>query len=305
MPLRTWEYIGVPFDWGASKRGCRLGPDALRALEVIAALRAAGIAVQDGGNVSLPPVPPVDEAAGPANLNRLEQVAAMAAALAERVENALMLERFPVIIGGDHSIALGSIAGAARVVQPLGLLWIDAHGDFNDARTSPSGNIHGMPLSAVVGQGAPELNTLAGPAPKVLPEHAVLIGVRDLDVAEAPKLAGSGVVCYTAQAVHDRGMGPILAEALEIVTSGTAGFHCSFDVDSLDPAVIPGTGTRSPEGLTLDDGLAIIRACGAAPQCRSIELTELNPLLDHEGQSCRAVLALLIALAEVMAAVRV
>ncbi|MCG3151003.1 MAG: Arginase [bacterium] len=294
MPAaRTVEYIGVPFDWGASKRGCRLAPDALRALDLHTRLRAGGQEVLEGGNIALPRHTPAHVSTG--KLNHLPLVEAMALALAERVENALVLDRFPLIMGGDHSIALGSLAGASRVISPLGVLWIDAHGDFNDDLTSPSGNIHGMPLSSLVGMGPDILNVLAGPSPKIQPEHVALFGVRDLDVAEAPKLAASGVRVFPMTAIRKRGFDVALAEALEVVTTGTAGFACSFDIDGLEPEEMPGTGTRSPEGLSLAEGQQLLQAAAATGQLCALECTELNPLLDQEGITCRRTLELLLA----------
>lgn len=293
MPAPPVEFIGVPFDWGASKRGARVGPDAVRALGLIEQLRGQGLDIRDGGNVALPRLDSSTEA--PQNMNRWSEVRGMALAVAERVENALMEDRFPLAIGGDHSIALGTIAGAARVIAPLGLLWIDAHGDFNDHLTSPSGNLHGMPLSSVVGQGPALLNDLAGPSPKVRPEHAVLIGVRDLDAQEAPKLAASGVRAYNIDEIRSRGFDTILDEAIIIVSSGTTGFHCSFDVDALDPEVMPGTGTRSKNGLSLEEGIAILRRSVQSGHCRSIDITELNPLLDDEGITVKRTIELLLA----------
>jgi len=293
MPALSLEIIGVPFDWGASKRGARVGPDAVRALGLMEQLRALGLQVTDGGNVALPRTDPGGDP--PRNLNHWPEVRSMALAVAERIENALMEDRLPVVIGGDHSLALGTIAGAARVVSPLGLLWIDAHGDFNDDTTSPSGNIHGMPFSSVLGLGPALLNELAGPSPKVRPEHAALIGVRDLDKAEAPKLAASGVRAYGIDEIRSRGFGTILAEAIAIVTNGTAGFHCSFDIDALDPAAMPGTGTRAANGLSLEEGTAILQTSIRSGHCRSLDITELNPLLDAEGITVRRTIDLLLA----------
>lgn len=279
------ELIGAPLDWGASRRGCRLGPDALRALSLLQMVQEMGREIFDGGNVQLPPALPAGSPS--TGLNNEHAVVQTCEALAERVEAAMMGGRFPLVVGGDHSIAMGTLGGVARVVPNLGLIWVDAHADFNDSVTSPSKNIHGMPLAAIVGQSDAVLNEIAGVNPKVRPEKAVLLGVRDLDKLEIPKLHGSGLTVFTSWEIERRGIQAVVADALAVAGEGTDGVHLSFDLDSLNPLEMPGTGTTAAGGLTFREGSVLVNQVHASGRMVSFEVTELNPLLDLAGMSCR------------------
>ncbi|HYE77232.1 MAG TPA: arginase [bacterium] len=285
------ELIGAPLDWGASRRGCRLGPDALRALYLIPMAQDLGREMFDGGNVQLPPLPsgalPSSPPGSPPALNHEHAVVATCDGLAERVESAMVAGRFPLVVGGDHSIAMGTLGGVARVVKNLGLIWVDAHADFNDSTTSPSGNIHGMPLAAIVGQSDAVLNNIAGINPKVRPGRTVLLGVRDIDLLELPKLHSSGVTVFTSWEVERRGIQAVVADALEVAGEGTDGVHLSFDLDSLNPLEMPGTGTTAAGGLTFREASVLVNQLQGSGRLVSCEVTELNPLLDMAGTSCR------------------
>ncbi|MEO7995767.1 MAG: arginase, partial [bacterium] len=193
----------------------------------------------------------------------------------------------PLIVGGDHAIAMGTIGGAARVATRLGLIWVDAHADYNDSASSPSGNIHGMPLAAALGQADAILNDIAAVNPKVRAEDTVLIGVRDVDPGETVRLRASGITVFTSWDVETRGINAIAAEALDITTVNTDALHLSFDLDVLDPLEMPGTGTTSPGGMSYREGCVLVQTLYASGKVTSLEFTELNPLLDDAGRSCR------------------
>lgn len=278
--------IGVPIDLGAGRRGVDMGPSALRYAGLLGRLEALGHTVHDLGNLQ---VPIAETSAAPLEgerLRYLEPIAAVCAALAERVAECVAAGQLPLVLGGDHSLAIGSASGSARG-RTLGLLWIDAHGDFNTAETTRSGNIHGMPLAALTGRGHPLLTGLAGRTPAVRPEHVALVGVRDLDPLEREALRASGIHVATMHEIDRRGMAAVIEEAAAIVRRGTAGFHLSFDLDVVDPREAPGVGTPVFGGISRREAHLAMELLAEIGGICSLDLVEVNPILDERNATAQ------------------
>jgi arginase len=277
------QIIGVPMDLGASRRGVDMGPSAIRIARVGQRLEEIGHKVTDVGNVQVgiaEIVVPGEEKA-----RYLNQIAKTCTQLSKTVYEALKTQNIPLVLGGDHSIAVGTISGVSKFYseqsKSIGLIWIDAHADINTPETSISGNVHGMPLAAVLGHGATKLVNMAGHVPMVSPDKAVLIGIRDLDEAEKEMIRKVGIRAFTMREIDEIGLRKVMEEAIRIATNGTAGFHCSMDVDWLDPSVAPGVGTPVQGGGTYREGhLAMEMVCDSQKML-SLEVTEVNPVLDH------------------------
>jgi len=209
--------------------------------------------------------------------------------LASRTQQILDEGSTPLVYGGDHSIAMGTVAGVSAHFrarqEDFGMIWFDAHGDMNTPQSSPSGNIHGMPLAHLLGMGDPELAGIGGFAPKVKPEHVALVGLRDIDGGERKIIRDSGVHAYTMREIDERGIGAVVNEAIGFVTEGTAGFHLSFDVDGLDPDVAPGVGTPVPGGVDYREAHLLMECIADSGKLRSLEVVELNPVLDDRNRS--------------------
>jgi len=236
--------IGVPMDLGADRRGVDMGPSAIRYANLAEKLRSLGHEVSDLGQIHVPD--PDLHAPGDPRLKYLDQIVACSNALADTVAGSLKQGAVPIVLGGDHSIALGSISGAANARGPLGVIWFDAHGDFNSTDTSPSGNIHGMILAALAGFGDPQLVNVAGTGPHIRPEHIVIVGVRDLDEGERELMHRAGVHVRTMSDIDRRGIADVTAEAIRLATDGTRGLHVSFDMDVVDPTEAPRRRHASP-----------------------------------------------------------
>ncbi len=288
--------IGAPLDLGAGRRGVDMGPSAIRLARLDARLEALGYAVDDLGNVE------VDQAesrpVGRENARYLPEITASCRRLSKTVERALDEGRFPLVLGGDHSVAAGTVAGVAKHFRKrkrsLGLIWIDAHADMNTPETSPSGNVHGMPLASLVGMGPEELASLGGFAPKVRPENVVLVGIRDVDQLEKPHIKSSGVRAFTMRAIDERGLRDVMNEAIRIASDGTAGFHVSFDMDSVDPAEAPGVGTPVRGGMTYREAhLALELVCDSGRMV-SLEVVEVNPVLDVANRTAELAVELVM-----------
>jgi len=274
--------IGVPIDLGAGRRGVDMGPSAMRYTGLHARLEALGCHVRDLGNL---PAPMVETSAPPppgAKLRYLEPIAALCEALANAVAGCVEQGQIPIALGGDHSLSIGSVSGSARS-RSLGLIWIDAHADFNTAETTPSGNIHGMSVAALTGRGHPLLTGLAGRTPAVRPEHVALVGVRDLDHLEREALRGSGIHVFTMHEVDRRGMAAVIDEASQIVARGTDGFHLSFDLDVVDPREAPGVGTPVSGGISRREAHLAMEILAQSGGMRSLDLVEVNPILDERN----------------------
>jgi len=280
---RHIEIIGVPVDLGAGRRGVDMGPSAIRIADLERRLEFLGHKVTDFGDIDV--MIPETQEVGASTLRYKPAILAACDALRSEVERSLSKGRLPLVLGGDHSITIGSVAGASnhfhREGRPLGLLWFDAHGDSNTPETTPSGNVHGMSLAVSLGLGDPELVTLGGRAPKINPKHTVLIGLRDLDPGERDLLKRTGVTVYTIREVDERGMRDVVTEALEIASAGTAGIHLSFDLDVVDPEDAPGTGTPVQGGITYREAHLAMEMLGERADIVSVDLVEVNPVLDH------------------------
>tara|TARA_R110002096_G_scaffold366725_2_gene560043 strand:- start:17 stop:895 length:879 start_codon:yes stop_codon:yes gene_type:complete len=274
-------------DLGAGRRGVDMGPSAIRIAGVSEKLRKLGYVVKDDGDVGVPA--PETREPGDTNARYLEPIYHVCNRLRMRVRRALDQGDTPVVLGGDHSIAIGTVSGVSEHFrekgEKIGLIWVDAHGDMNTPESSPSGNIHGMPLATVLGMGHPKLVEMGGFSPKVEKANVCLIGIRDIDDNERKIIRESGICAYTMRDVDERGIGPIMKEAIGIACKGTAGFHMSFDLDGMDPRDVPGTGTPVKGGLNWREANLLMELASDSGKMRSLEVTELNPILDIVNQS--------------------
>ncbi|MGM0760360.1 MAG: arginase [Thermodesulfobacteriota bacterium] len=284
------DLIGFPMDLGADRRGVGMGAAALRIAGIRDKLEGLGYTVDDLGDVLVPNRE--DQAVDNPQLKFLPQIVAASRSLAALVEASLMQSHLPLCLGGDHSIALGSIAGLAAACRRKeltpGLIWIDAHPDVNSDQTTPSGNIHGMPLSASLGLGHPDLVKLFGPSPKIRPENCALIGVRSIDHLERHNIQKIGTSIFTMTDIDRQGIGPVIGQALNRMAGRIDCLHVSFDLDSLDPSVAPGVGTPVPGGLTYREAHLIMESVAESGLISSMDVAEVNPVLDVKNQSAEA-----------------
>lgn len=285
MREREIRIIGVPIDLGAGRRGVDMGPSGMRKAGLASQLAALGHRVVDGGNI--PVDEPETQRVSNPKLRYLEEIARAMTLLAERVEIALDEGALPLVAGGDHSIAIGSIAGVAAHHKKhnarFGMVWFDAHGDANTEETTPSGNIHGMSQAIGFGRGAAELCTIGGfeaDEAKLSPANSTLVGARDLDEKEKTVLRDIGFQIVTMTEIDRRGIYDVMQGAIGRATDGTEGFHVSFDLDSMDPKVAPGVGTPVPGGLTYRETHAAMEMLAETEKVVSVEIAEVNPILD-------------------------
>lgn len=281
-------------DLGAGRRGVTMGPTAIRTAGLHHRLTTLGYEINDFGDLA------VQHSINPtvynAKLKYLDEVLAVSNHLYESVDQMITNGYFPLILGGDHSISIGSIAGIAKHKKNLGVIWYDAHADMNTDKTTPSGNIHGMPLAVNLGYGARMLTEIGRYAPKVRPEHVVIIGARDVDPPERDLIRESGVTVYTMQEIDRLGIATVIEQALRIVTKGTDGLHLSLDLDALDPFYTPGVGTPVVGGITYREtrlAMEMIRASGALT---SAEFVEVNPMLDENNRTAEAAVSIIATL---------
>ncbi len=281
--MTTIQIIGVPMDLGQARRGVDMGPYALRYAGLGDALSSLGYHVVDGGNIPVP-VPEEEEARNP-KARHLRSVAATCEEIYRRARACREENAFVLFLGGDHSISIGTVAAVAEG-QDIGLIWIDAHGDFNTPETTPSGNIHGMPVAVITGRGAPELVNVGYPGPKVDPAHIVLIGTRDLDPEEREALRHSGITVFTMRDIDEFGMATV---ARRVITQlhGLDYVHVSLDMDSLDPDVAPGVGTPVPGGLTYREAHLLMEILAEWGKIGSLDIVEVNPILDRRNQTAQ------------------
>jgi arginase len=281
------QLLGVPMDLGAGRRGVDMGPSALRIACLSERLQDLGHKVVDGGNLDIRIMEEIDP--GEPNARYLKEIVRASSALARRTEKIMGRGHFPLVLGGDHSIAIGSLSGitafARKKRKRVGLLWIDAHGDINTPSTTPSGNIHGMSLAALLGLGPRELANLDGHPGKILAANTVLIGVRSLDEGERKHLRRTGVHVYTMSDIDRQGIHRIMKKALAHVTRGTAYLHLSFDLDAVDPTVAPGVGTPVKGGLDYREAHLIMESVAESGKLTSLEIVEVNPILDENNTS--------------------
>jgi arginase len=281
MPEKI-RIIGVPMDLGASRRGVDMGPSALRVAGLQSRLKQLGRQVEDVGNVAVPQAE--EQPYGEKKARYLDEITQTCKGLAEMVRKTLDEDMLPLVLGGDHSIAIGTIAGAAahfnKSGKRIGVIWLDAHGDMNTPESSPSGNVHGMPLASIMGYGPPELIDLAGIKPMVEPRNVVLVGIRDLDSKERRFAKESGVHVFTMRDIDERGMRQVMAEALRFAGDDTAGIAVSLDMDFVDPSDAPGVGTPVRGGATYREAHLALEMIADSRSMVSFELVEINPVID-------------------------
>jgi len=274
--------IGVPMDLGASRRGVDMGPSALRVAGLQSRLKQLGRQVEDVGNISVPQAE--EQPYGEKRARYLDEISEICKNLAAMVRAALNEGMLPVVLGGDHSIATGTVAGAASYFHQegrrIGIIWLDAHADMNTPESSPSGNVHGMPLAAIIGSGPPELTDLAGFKPMVEPRHVALIGTRDLDPKERRLAKESGAHIFTMRDIDERGMREVMTEALRFANDDTAGIAVSLDMDFIDPSDAPGVGTPVRGGVTYREAHLALEMIADSRAMISFELVEINPVID-------------------------
>ena len=295
VPGKRVDLIGVPIDIGAGRRGVRLGPSALRAAGIVEQLKSLGCAVQDRGDVAVPEADERD-VGGPGMPRHVDAVRRTCLDTAAMVEESLRNKAFPVVMGGDHSLATGALAGCARVVGAQGLIWIDAHADMNSPASTPTGNLHGMSLASALGDAPdlfpnPEFHT-----PAVDPTRTVFIGLRDLDPHERRAIRDRGMTAFTMTDIDRYGMSYVLDRAIETAGRGAASTHVSVDIDSVDPAMAPGTGTPVPGGLTYREAHLAMEMLAESGIAHSMELTEVNPALDEHNMTARFAVGLVCSL---------
>ncbi len=284
---RSIGVIGVPLDLGAGRRGVDMGPSAIRIAGLERKLEELGHKVEDYGDIDV--IIAETTKVGSAKLRYKQPILAANRALMKAVDKCLTEGRMPFVLGGDHSIAIGSVAGStnffAKRGESLGLIWFDAHGDCNTPQTTPSGNIHGMSLAVALGFGDHDLTHLGGRSPKVQARNTVLLGIRDIDAGEREFLKKSGVTCYTMRDLDERGMRDVLDEAIRIASDGTAGIHLSFDLDVVDPVDAPGTGTRVDGGISYREAHLAMEMLHDRANIASIDMVEVNPVLDSQNMT--------------------
>ncbi len=284
--------IGVPMDLGADRRGVDIGASAIRYAGLNDHLRRLGHTVHDTGNLVVPQ--PESQPIGDLRIKYLDPIIQVSETLASAVTAALQNDEFPLVLGGDHSIALGSITGVARVHRDIGVIWVDAHGDFNIPETTPSGNIHGMVLSALAGFGHASLTGIGGWSPKIRTQTIVIVGARDLDPEEQVLLRKQHIHVFTMTDIDRRGMSEIMQEAVQIASQARHGIHLSLDMDSLDPREAPGVGTPVRGGLTYREAHLVMELVATSRRLVSMDVVEVNPILDRENTTAHLAVELIL-----------
>lgn len=286
---RTIHILNVPCDSGASRKGASGGPAAFRVAGLRDAIESLGYPIIAESDLALPT---------PADLSRRDEILDICTRLAAGVKQALDGNEWPLVIGGDHSIAMGTVAGVSAHLRHrrarLGVIWFDAHGDMNLPETSPSGNAHGMPLAHLLGYGDEGLSNILGTRPALDARNCVLIGLRRVDPVERRFILDTGLTTFTMHDIDRLGMHEVAQRALAVVNNATAGFHVSFDLDGCDPEVIPGTGTTVPGGVSLREAHTLLEHCADDGRMTSMEVVELNPFLDHANISAERATALIL-----------
>ena len=285
MPKRV-RLIGVPLDLGAARRGVDMGPSALRIAELTSTLKRLGHQVADDGNISVPQRETLAHSEG-----ELEKITEVCRELAVHTAGAIRNGEFPLVLGGDHSLAAGSVAGVATAFakrgERIGVIWLDAHGDLNTPETSNSGNVHGMPAAHLLGEGDASMSTLATPAPALLPENIVYVGLRDLDPAERELILRRGIKAFTMRNIDERGLTAVMTDAIDHVSRGTAGIYLSCDADWVDPSEAPGVGTPVPGGATFREAHLAMEMLADSGLLVGMDFVEINPVLDRVNRSAR------------------
>ena len=298
-PRKRIRIIGAPLDLGAGHRGVDMGPSAFRVAEIHNAVRALGIEVEDLGDIDAH----VAETRDPGNprLKYLKEIRAMCVTLRNVVTKTMGEGILPVVLGGDHSIAMGTIAGVARHFrrrkEKAGLVWFDAHADANTEHTSPTGNIHGMPMAVCLGLGAKDLLSIYdAKGPMIDGERAAIIGLRSVDIKERANVSQVGIGAFTMRHLDERGMRSVMEAAIQRALNGTAGIHVSIDLDAVDPEEAPGVGTPSPGGIGYREMHLAMEMLADTNSVASVELVEVNPVLDRANQTAKLGVELLCSL---------
>jgi arginase len=285
--MKAVHIIGVPLDLGGGRRGVDMGPSALRVAGLQTRLRSLGHTVEDIGNLSVRQ--PEEQPYGEKRAKYLTEIAEACRGLAEITERTLTEGYFPLVLGGDHSIAVGSCSGVSNYFRGqskrIGYLWLDAHGDMNTPESSPSGNVHGMPLAGVMGYGVPELLELFNFKPKVEPQNVVLVGVRDLDSHEKKFIKKLGVRAFTMRDIDERGMREVMADAIKCAMDDTDGIAVSLDMDFVDPSDAPGVGTPVRGGVTYREAHLALEMIADSEAMVSMEIVEINPVIDEHNRT--------------------
>jgi arginase len=279
--------IGVPMDLGQSRRGVDMGPSALRGAGLQTSIKKLGLQVEDIGNLSVKQ--PEEMPIGEKRAKYMQEIAETCGDVAAAAEKSLSEGFLPLVLGGDHSIAAGVAAGVAnhfrKEKKQIGYLWLDAHGDMNTPESSPSGNVHGMPLAAIMGYGAPELVDLLGFKPKAEPGNIVIVGARDLDAQERKIVKKSGIHVFTMRDIDERGMREVMSDALKYAMDDTAGIAVSLDMDFVDPSDAPGVGTPVRGGVTYREAHLAMEMIADTESMVSLEVVEINPILDEHNRT--------------------
>jgi arginase len=286
-PLRPVHIIGVSLDLGGNRRGVDMGPSAFRIAGLGERLTALGVPVVDAGDL-VAPIPEIKSVGDPRK-KYIREIARVCERLYKTSLAALEKGALPLVLGGDHSLASGSVAATAEFLRrdekPLGLIWVDAHGDMNTPESSSSGNVHGMPLASLLGPEPAELSRIGGFSPKVLPEHTVLIGIRNLDEREKEIVRASRAHVFTMKDIDRVGIAAIVEQAIAIAGKNTGGLHVSFDLDVCDPAIAPGVGTPVKGGLDYREAHMVMEMIADSGLLRALDLVEVNPILDDRNMT--------------------
>ncbi|MGL5439635.1 MAG: arginase [Filifactoraceae bacterium] len=283
--------IGVPLDLGAGTRGVNMGPDAIRYAGVLKRLEKIGYKVEDKGDIIVNKQS--EKNAEGTHLKYLSEVSRVNSELCKTVSDIMNEGKFPLVLGGDHSVAIGTIAGVLQKVQNLGVIWFDAHADINTADTSPSGNIHGMPVAVSLGLGHENLISIGGKKAKLDPKNIAYVALRDIDPGERVRIKELGIQAFTMHEVDEMGIKTVMEEAIKIASNGTDGIHISFDMDSMDPLYAPGTGTTVPGGLTYRETNLAMEMIAKNANVVSAEFVEVNTVLDKENITAKTAVTLI------------
>ncbi len=289
--LPTVVTVGVPLDLGQARRGVDMGPSAVRYAGLARRLSGLGYKVEEGGDIVVPLRDTLPQEGG---IDFLPEVVRVCTAVHERARELVSEGKLPLFIGGDHSIALGTVSGTTKGAS-CGVLWIDAHGDFNTPETSPSGNVHGMPLAALCGLGDPRMVELGGPGPTLRSDQVVAIGIRDLDRAERAALVASGILVFTMRDLDELGVAKVTHTALDHLRKFDR-IHVSLDLDSLDPTEAPGVGTPVNGGLTYREAHLLMEIVAEDGRLGSVDVVEVNPILDTRNETARLAVELMASL---------
>lgn len=291
MQKKIIRIIGVPIDLGADRRGVDMGPSAIRYAGLNARLKGLGWEVEDYGNLEVPV--PESRVIKNTRLKYLEEIMTINERLHVVVAEAINQGVVPLILGGDHSLAIGTLAGLSLSGKSLGVLWFDTHGDYNSLDTTESGNIHGMPLAVANGIGALELTSIGGNIKKLREENTVIIGARDMDRQEKEMLRQSKITVFTMRDIDQRGMMEVVKESIEIASRGTDGIHISFDLDVIDPEEAPGVGTPVPGGITYREAHLAMELLADSGSIASMDVVEVNPILDNHNKTASLAVGLI------------